>query len=246
MNVLSTTWRQLVRLRLWPVAVLLVAALAAVPVLLSREAEPVAEPGVPTTSVGSAKASDELAEPVVAQATTEDRSRRRRVLGMRKNPFEPAPLPKPKKAKKANSASDDKTDVTTSEPPVASPVTPVTVTTPVVPAPKTKTYVKGSLIVRFGDAAGDSLTRINLQKLAPLPDDEDPLLVYTGLTKNGKKAKFLVDSTLDATGDGSCHPHPSNCETIELAAGETEFFDVVDPETGDISTQYELDLVDIK
>ncbi len=39
MNALSTTWRQLVRRRLWPVAVLLVAALAAVPVLLSREAE---------------------------------------------------------------------------------------------------------------------------------------------------------------------------------------------------------------
>ena len=67
-----------------------------------------------------------------------------------------------------------------------------------------------------------------------------------GLTKNGKKAKFLVDAALDATGDGTCRPHPSNCETIELAEGETEFFDFVDPETGEITAQYQLDLVDIK
>ena len=37
MNVVTTIWRQLVRRRLWPVAVLLLAALVAVPVLLARE-----------------------------------------------------------------------------------------------------------------------------------------------------------------------------------------------------------------
>ena len=37
MNVVTTTWRQLVRRRLWPVALLLLAALVAVPVLLARE-----------------------------------------------------------------------------------------------------------------------------------------------------------------------------------------------------------------
>ena len=100
MNVLTTTWRQLVRLRLWPLAVLLVAALAAVPFLLSREAEPIVETPVAPATAESAKVSGTLAEPVVAAATTEDRSRRRRVLGSRKDPFEPAPVKKPKKAKK--------------------------------------------------------------------------------------------------------------------------------------------------
>ncbi len=76
--------------------------------------------------------------------------------------------------------------------------------------------------------------------------EEEPLLVYLGLTKDNKKAIFLVDASLEATGDGSCKPHPSSCETIHLSKGETEFFDVFDPETGEVTAQYQLDLVDIK
>ena len=67
-----------------------------------------------------------------------------------------------------------------------------------------------------------------------------------GLTDHGKKAVFMVDASLAPSGDADCKPHPSNCETIELAAGETEFFDVVDDTTGNITAQYQLDLVDIK
>ena len=126
------------------------------------------------------------------------------------------------------------------------PTTPVAVT----PAPKKTTYAKDSLIVRFGDAASDSLARLVVPKLGALPKetagDETALLVYTGLTKNHKKAIFLVDESLQPTGDGTCRPLESSCETVQLAKGDTEFFDVVDPDTGEITAQYELDLVDIK
>ena len=257
MNVLTTTWRQLVRRRLWPVAVLLLAALAAVPVLLARDAAPVATPPLPQTSATAetAKAGDDdaFAEPVVAKASAADRSRRRRVLGSRKNPFEPAPVKKPKKkkTKKASTATDktDKTDKTggTTAPTTPSTGTPTTPAVPVAPAPPKKTYPKDSLIVRFGDPTGD-LERKLLRKLEGLPDgttETGPLLVYTGLTDHGKKAVFLVDASVELTGDGTCKPHPSSCETIELAAGETEFFDVIDPDTGEVTTQYELDLVKI-
>jgi len=253
MNVLTTTWRQLVRRRLWPVAVLLVAALAAVPVLLSRDAESAVEPSLPAASAPGAKVSDKIAEPVVAKAAVEDRSRRRRVLGARKDPFAPAPVKTPKKkAKKAVTKTEAKPDATTDQPTTSAPSVPSTpIVVPTTPVKPKKTYEKGSLIVRFGDAASGALERINLKKLAALPDDAqdaetEPLLVYLGLTKNGKKAKFLVDASLDATGDGTCKPHPASCETIELAQGETEFFDLVDPETGEISSQFQLDLVDIK
>jgi hypothetical protein len=253
MNVLTTTWRQLVRRRLWPVALLLLAALAAVPVLLARSSEPVVQPPVSSAPAAeTAKVDDALAEPVVAKAETTDRSRRRRVLGARKDPFQPAPLPKPKKSKKKaqhvakQTAAEQPTAPTggTTVPSAApGPVGPTPVVT--TPAPKKKTYAKGSIIVRFGDATGE-LTRKNVKKLGPLPDDENPVLVYLGLTDHGKKAVFLVDESLDPTGDGDCKPHPSNCEKIELAKGETEFFDVVDPVTGETVAQYELDLVDIK
>jgi hypothetical protein len=86
-----------------------------------------------------------------------------------------------------------------------------------------------------------------------------------GLTKNGKKAKFLVDAAVEVDGDGTCKPHPSSCETIELAVGETEFLDVLNPEADEepaeqededaseeessereLLAQFQLDLVDIK
>jgi hypothetical protein len=254
MNVLNSTWRQLVRSRLWPVAVLLVAALAAVPFLLSREAEPVATPSLPSAG-SSAKVSDSLGEPVIDPATPEQRSRRRRVLGVRKDPFAPEAVKHPKKAKKkAKKATPKPAQPKASAPSSSSggstspslPSVPVVIT----PTKPKVTYPKGSLLVRFGDAAADSLDRLVVKKLDALPKetsaDETPLLVYTGLTKNHKKAIFLVDESLEPTGDGTCQPHPSSCETVELAKGDTEFFDLVDPETGEVTAQYELDLVDIK
>jgi hypothetical protein len=254
MNVLTTTWRQLVSRRLWPVAILLVAALAAVPVILAKDPAPVPPPEQPAAAPagGTEKADATLAEPVVAKASADDRAKRRRVLGVRKDPFTPAAVKKKPKvtAKKAHKkkTTEQKTEQEPSTPTTSTPSTPVAPTTPVEPAPKKKVYEKGSLIVRFGDATSDQLDRMNVKKLAALPNDpqKDPLIIYMGLTDHGKKAVFMVDASLDPTGDGNCKPHPSNCETIELAVGETEFFDQVDPETGTVTAQYELDLVDIK
>jgi hypothetical protein len=243
MNVVTTTWQQLVRRRLWPVALLLLAALAAVPFVLASEPAPVAPAAAP---VPVSSADDELAEPVVAKVAAEDRTRRRRVLGARKDPFEPAPAPKKKTAKTASTAkpapqSESSAPTTPSGGGGGTSVPSVPpVTEPSLPDPPA-----GSVTVRFGDATSDDLPSGWLTKLRPLPDSETPLLVYMGLTKNGKKAKFLVDATLTPTGDGTCKPHPSSCETILLGRGETEFFDAIDPETGEPSAQYQLDLVRI-
>jgi hypothetical protein len=241
MNAVTSIWRQLVRRRLWPVAVLLVAALAAVPVLLARDAQPVAAPVDPAPAV-TAKADDTIAEPVVAKVEAADRGRRRRVLGARKDPFQPAPVKKQKLAKQADATADETTPTDSTSGGGGGSTAP---SGPVAPTPKPKVYPADSLLIRFGDAESDQLPKMVLRKLKPLPDDETPLLVYMGLTDHGKKAKFLVDDALEVTGDGTCKPHPSNCEMIELAAGETEFFDVIDPETGDILGSFELDLIKI-
>ena len=252
MNAVTTTWRQLVRRRLWPVALLLLAALVAVPLLLARDAE-VQAPLAPLPV--STEADETIAEPIVAKVTAEDRARRRRVLGVRKDPFKPAPV------KKAKAATTE----------VEAPPEPETAPTtggggePVgggVPAPEKTYYAPGTIVVRFGEATSDTLERFAVKKLEPLPDDEFPLLVYMGLTKNGKKAKFLVDAALEVDGDGDCKPHPSTCEVIELAVGETEFLDVMNPEPTEDSEgateetedeeepeilgTFQLDLVDIK
>jgi hypothetical protein len=261
MNVLQSTWRQLVRRKLWPVALLLVAALAAVPVLLTRDAETPLAPAdaVPATT----EAGDSIAEPIVAKVTAEDRTKRRRVLGSRKDPFEPAPAKKSKSDKpkeaKAQEADDaekaDETPSSTDGGTSGGGVVPTPVDTE--PAPEKVYFEAGTIIVRFGEAKdGVKLTRMAVKKGEPLPDDAYPLLVYMGLTKDGKKARFLVDASIEADGDGDCKPHPSVCETILLGSGETEFLDVVDPEWDEddeesteenrILASFQLDVVDIK
>jgi hypothetical protein len=101
MNVFADTWRQLVQRRLWPVAVLLLAALVAVPVVLAKDPAAPAPVSQPAEEPPSAQDLAVSGDPVVAIASVEDRGRRRRVLGSRKDPFAPAPAPK------AKAASDD-------------------------------------------------------------------------------------------------------------------------------------------
>ena len=45
-----------------------------------------------------------------------------------------------------------------------------------------------------------------LEKLAMLPSQAAPLLIFLGVTAEGGNAVFLVDSTLKAAGEGSCKP----------------------------------------
>jgi hypothetical protein len=264
MNVFADTWRQLVQRRLWPVAVLLLAALVAVPVLLAKDPAAPAPLSQPEEEPPSSQVLAWSGDPVFAIASVEDRGRRRRVLGSRKDPFAPAPAPK------ANAASDDASTGTTTPTDTAKPVdtsgsavtgggsppsstppssggstppsyTPAPTAMPT-PTPK-KTYPVNSLIVRFG--SGDSLQRMVLERLEPLPSAEEPLLVYLGLTKDRKSAIFMVDASAEGAGDGVCRPDPNVCETIELSKGETEFFDVTEPGSDSVA-EYQLDLVDIK
>ena len=51
-----------------------------------------------------------------------------------------------------------------------------------------------------------------------------------------------VSSDAKATGDGTCKPDATSCDTIEMRAGDTEFFDLT---TGGASKQYQLDLVKV-
>lgn len=257
MSAVTNIWRQLVQRRLWPVAILLLAALVAVPLTLAKDPEPAPVPSAPAATGGK----DELAvTPIVAKAAPEDRGARRRVLGAAKNPF------KVKKADDGVVSSDQPTGSSgiTSGPgggvtpaPIdgagggdtggggAAPTAPSAPapTTPAEPKPPVKTYAPDELTVRFGgsDAGGE---RQSLERLQPLPSAEQPVLIYLGLLKDGKTAEFLVDHGVQAIGDGECRPSPELCETLRLRAGDTEFLDVVDA-TGAVGGQFQLDLIKV-
>ena len=261
MSLITDTWHQLVQRRLLPVAVLLLAALVAVPLLLAKDPEPVAAPVVKAPEADGADAA--VAEPVVTLVEQGTPERRRRVLGARKNPFEPAPYKAPEDAT-ASSAGEPANSGASAPSPSGSTVEDSAPSTgggsgapagdapsaapapqaPVEAAPR-KRYELLSLTVRFGDSSSDSLEKSNLARLKPLPSAENPILVYLGVSGDRKSALFLVDGRVEAQGDGSCKPSPVNCETISMREGDTEFFDVVG-EDGTVEAQYQLDLVDIK
>lgn len=257
MSPVQNVWRQLVQRRLWPVAILLIAGLAVVPLTLAKDPETV--PAPPATPAQT-EDNDLAKEPIVTMASVEQRSNRRRVLGSRKNPF--AMAKKQKATKTTDKASDsvvtktksadDPSDgssgsgsgsgssgggTTTSPSPSPAP------TTPAEPAPKPKTYAPQELSIRFGGSE-DGGGRQSLKRLQALPSEAEPVLIYMGLVGGGKVAEFMVGDGVVPVGDGECRPSPEECETVRLRAGETEFFDIQD-ETGNVSEQFQLDLLKI-
>jgi hypothetical protein len=240
MNVFADTWRGLVRRRLWPLAVVLVAALAATPFLLAKKPAAVAAPVVaaaPKAAVDPGASFVTLADEPTATTAT-----RRRVLGGEKDPFTPAPVPKVKHKQATASASPTATPAPPagSTPPSSAPPT----GTPPATTPPAPTHPKFSIQVRFGKTDSDLVTSV-LERLEPLPSKESPVLVYEGVENGGKVAIFSIPGTVTAQGDGKCSPSPANCETLKLSAGDTEFITVTD--TGDplIDAQFQLDLVKI-
>jgi hypothetical protein len=252
MSAVTNLWRQLVQRRLWPVAIVLVAALAAVPLMLAKDPE--VQPAPPAPQVDT---TSELATaPIVTPASAEASAKRRKVLGTAKNPFA-----KPAKPKAASAPTGDRSVVQTSptggknsddSPSTGSgggspstgpstPTAPVEPATPAEPQPKPKTYAPQELTVRFG---GDESKRQSLKRLQALPSEESPVLIYLGLLKDGKTAEFMVGDGVVPLGDGECRPSPEECETVRMRAGETEFFDIKDA-IGNVVEQYQLDLLKV-
>jgi hypothetical protein len=260
MKPLENVWSSLVQRRLLPVAIVLVAALAAIPFVLAKDPEPVA----PAPAAPAAENTDGgLGDSVVTLAESGGetaQAQRRRVLGASKNPFQPGPAAKaaatatpaaPAAAAPTTGGSEaGKPAETGSSAPSAPATGPGSAPgTPVAPAPTQaepkKKHELYSLTVRFGDAESDSLERMNLPRLKALPSADDPALVYLGLGKDAKTAVFMVDAGVVPQGDAVCKPSPSNCETLHMRVGDTEFLDVTG-EDGTATAQYQLDLLSIK
>ena len=253
MNVFKDIWSFLVQRKLWPVAILLVAAAVAVPKLLAQEpAAPVTEPVV---AVKGDKNAVLATEPIVAPAADSDRSGRRQVLGSRKDPFKPqvtpTPIPTPVAAQAPVDAAQVPVDKGGGTSVGGSPA-PIT-GTPVVPTPAKpkKTYELNELTVRFGPSGDTDPPRKDVKRLQALPSSDEPVLIYLGVLKDKKTAVFLLDSGILAQGDGTCMPTRTTCETIHIKEGETEFFDVIATEgeegaEGGESAQYQLDVIKIR
>lgn len=246
MSFLRNLVSDLVDKRLWPVAIVLVGALVAVPFLLG----------------GGGSAADTVATATPAQATTTTATTIRvsedsnlatiAPTGTRHNPFR---QPTAKKA-----ATTDDAAAATPSTPEATPTSGDTgstggTTTPSTAAPSTTTTTPSDsattpkpdenteairVDLSFGEPGSSrQRDRKDIARLSALPSADQPIIIYLGVKGDKKTAAFLISSDATATGDGTCKPSPTNCQTIEMREGDSTFLDI---DLGTGVRQFRLDV----
>jgi len=83
----------------------------------------------------------------------------------------------------------------------------------------------------------------NLKLLTPLPSSAEPLIIFRGVTVGGKSATFSLIGEAILHGTGACLPSATQCEAIDLQAGQTEQLEYLSA-SGQV-VAYELQLVSI-
>jgi hypothetical protein len=237
-------WQDLREKRLAPVAVVLLLGLVAVPVLLAKPAE---DPGPAPVAAAPKKADNEALAALAKVKLGEDEAGKGSTLGVfdPDNPFKP-----PKGAIKkdaVSAAAGAGPGDTTGTPGSTSPGGDVTDggslgggLTPGVPGVtppgtggggKTTTTVYKYVVDLTFRANGRTRHIKGLEKLDMLPNDSSPLLIFMGVTAKGADAVFLVDSTLEAAGEGRCKPSEAECAFAYIGAGSEYVFTEEDGDT---------------
>jgi hypothetical protein len=237
-------WHDLKEKRLWPVAAVLLAGLVAVPVLLAK---PAAEPASPPPVATGAGPKDDVLKQLAQVKLGEDAPGDGSTLGVfnADNPFTP-PKGAIKKAKDTTTTPAGANGATSGTP--AGTDTGATTgggTTPVDPGTggtggtpntggggTTTTTTTYKYVVDLTFKANGRTRHIKgMEKLDMLPSQNSPLLIFMGVTPKGSDAVFLVDSTLQAAGEGRCKPSRSECAFAYIGPGSEYIFTEEDGDT---------------
>jgi hypothetical protein len=253
MSFLKNVLQDLVEKRLWPVAIALVAALVAVPIVLggsSPEAAPVTDVASLTTTNGLENHRDVARAQVVS--LEEQAAGKVQRSGKVRDPFVQHHQPKVTKivTTAANTVSKALSGTTTSgtsstggTSDSSTPTTTTTTPTTTTKKPDSTSVDTYRVKLSFGEV-GAQKSYDNVARLTPLPSSDNPFFVYLGLADDQKSAVFLINADAVPNGDGSCKPSHDDCQQITLKAGDTEFFDLQSGTAGVV--QYQLDLKSIK
>ncbi len=96
-----------------------------------------------------------------------------------------------------------------------------------------------------GSAEGAGLKPYeNLALAFPLPSKEVPVVVYRGVSGGGKLATFSIPLAPIEQGPAKCVPSSTQCEAIQLQAGENELLQIVKAGTQEVQS-FELRVVSI-
>jgi hypothetical protein len=245
---LSSLKADLLDRRLLPLVVLVVAGLVAAVGYValggggSSAAPTSALATAPATASSGLAISQTSPEKAVAETTGGASTQRG---GAVHNPFTPLPEPKPKAATTSKaSATSTSSSSTKSSSGESKPATPATPAKPSTPATIYHVAVLFGVLPAGATPQTVQLTPYeNLKLLAPLPSVKQPLIVFRGVTAGGKTAIFTLVSEAILHGNATCRPNATQCEAIDLQAGQAEQLEYLSA-TGQPVT-YELRIVSI-
>jgi hypothetical protein len=261
MSFLKNVLHDLIEKRLWPVAIALVVALIAVPIVLGGGSDAgrgdVAAAPTPANGAAGAPAATRDAVVSLEQQTAGGSIDRG---GKVRDPFVQHHLPKVQTTvttavdttkNLADTLSGGGSSGSGSDTSSGSGTPSSTPTTPPADTPKPDTTKQPDTTaadlyrvkLKFGEAGAEK-TYNNVARLTPLPSSDNPFFVYLGLKDDQKTAIFLVDADSVPTGDGTCKPSKADCAQIELKAGDMEYFDLQSGTAGVV--QYQLELVGVR
>ena len=240
-------WQDLREKRLWPVAAALLVALVAVPFVMVDSEEVPSEAGTPAAAPKRLEPLGGKALVAASDHSIQDGSALRAFL--RKNPFQPIERLAANPAGLAAGASESAPPTggtsgpttissagggASSGPTGGSGFTPGPMGSPEPPTgggggdgndggnSETRSVVKQytyTANLHFGVTGRETFYR-ELTQLSPLPNDEATMLMFLGVTADGKRAVFLVDNGLQAFGEGRCKPSASKCTFLYMASGK--------------------------
>jgi hypothetical protein len=234
-------WHDLQAKRLWPVAAVLVLALVAVPVVLSKSSE--APSAAPVETARKAPDPKDLKALASVKLNETDASR-----GSSLDTFDPANPFRPPKAieKRTREGAGGAASTVTSEGETGdgggstgggdtggdtgstgggdtgSTGGGDTGSTGG-DTPTTTTQYRYVVDLTF-TANGRTRHVKSMERLEMLPNEASPLLLFLGVSANAGNAVFLVDSTLDAAGEGTCKPRAAECAFLYIGAGSEHEF----------------------
>ncbi|MHB8658513.1 MAG: hypothetical protein ACYC91_11255 [Solirubrobacteraceae bacterium] len=234
------------RRRLWPVALVLVLALVAVPVVLSKAAPPSRVAQLPPASGASTAAGTAL--PAVSVQSGPSHSQ---LAGRPRDPFAQQHVAQSQGVvagvKALTGSSSTSTAAAVSGGKGGSPAGTTTAarapslaggspsapsgSTPVLhlpgdkpkPAPGGLTPTQSYIVtLAMTNSFGGIDTIDPLQRLSLLPDAHDPLLIELGVLQGAHRVLFAVQPGTVLSGPGICIPGPIDCEIVSLAPDQIE------------------------
>jgi hypothetical protein len=238
--------KELVDRKLWPIALVLVIALVAVPVLLTKKAPT----DIVTPPSGPLPYSSGSTLPAISVKNAPANSN---LSGKGRNPFTPQHVATTSTTATVASVTAPSTGTTTTTStgttgissagtsggsgttssgsssssggrpaPAPTPTAPAPAPAPK-PAPTGLTSTQAYHVSLAITTANGGVNTIDpLERLSILPSKQRPMLVELGVVQGGHSVVFVVEPGTVVSGAGTCTPGPIDCEILTLNAGQTE------------------------